>query len=126
MICIERQLVVGLLTGIDKALRDIPKIPKKRLSIIMTNTVESLNLLPVIDTDELVASAQAAVQAPEPGEWNTPETEIVEELVPMAPYSPIGKPCMFCKNCKARVKQKDNYCRKCGYKFRKETKNNVD
>lgn len=126
MICIEKQLVVGLLTGADKALRDIPKIPKKRLNIIMTNTWENLDLLPVTDTDALVAAAQAAVPVPEPGEWNTPETEMVEELMPMAPYSPIGKPCMFCRHCKARVKQKDSYCRKCGYKFRKETKNNVD
>lgn len=122
MICIEKRQAYNLLIGIDKALRDIPKIPKKRLNIIMDNTLESFNLLPVTDTDALVATAQAAVQVPEPDEWNTPETEMVEELVPMAPYSPIGKPCMFCKNCKARVKQKDNYCRKCGYKFRKETK----
>lgn len=123
MICIEKQLVVGLLAGADKALRDIPKIPKKRLNIIMTNTLENIDLLPVTDTDALVAAAQAAVPVPEPDEWNTPETEMVEELVPMAPYSPIGKPCMFCKNCKTRVKAKDNYCRKCGYKFRKETEN---
>jgi len=123
MICIEKRQAYNLLTGIDKALRDIPKIPKKRLNIIMTNAMESFNLLPVTDTDELVAAAQAAIPVPESDEWNTPETEMVEELVPMAPYSPIGKPCMFCKNCKARVKTKDNYCRKCGYKFRKENKN---
>lgn len=126
MICIEKRQAYDLLIGIDYALKAIPKIPKKRLNIIMTSALESFNLLPVTDTDELVNAAQAAVQVPEPGEWNTPETEMVEELVPMAPYSPIGKPCMFCNNCKTRVKQKDNYCRKCGYKFRKETENNVD
>lgn len=120
MICIEKELVFGLLTEVSHSLQDIKAVPKKRLGIIMDNALAYLDLLQEIDTDALLASAQATIPAPDPEEWAAPETEMVEEMVPLVPYSSIGKPCFFCKNCKARVKQKDNYCRKCGFRFRKD------
>lgn len=111
MICIEKDPVLKVIDTVDGFLEINKHYVAQRFRTVIIDTLRNtVNNLPEIDP-----------QSVDPADYKPPVTEMVEELVSMAPYSKIGAPGYFCANCKTRVKKKDCFCRKCGYKFEEDS-----
>lgn len=106
MICIEKEPVMKIVSMLEQMLKTT-KVSKAIQKDFIELVRMKLDGLPVIDTEYV-----------DPDTFVTPKTDMVEELEPLIPYGSIGKPNYYCGNCKTRVKQKDHYCRRCGYTFR--------
>lgn len=108
MICVEKQPIIDRLNKVIDNL-DGTKWTKQIKILQFTNIRDYVVTMEEHDTEE----------------FTTHTAKMIREMEPIIPFGKITKENFYCGNCKERVKKKDSYCRKCGYKFEKEADENV-